>query len=271
MDDSYDTFSKDIPATSENYYTLTFPINNNKDDESLFKTEDSYFEDVYFPVDDHDKNNSVLFSNKNNDSFLIPEGSFMDDTYTGYYNNTFGKQTNSNAKYTLNEELIDKSVRFININTNIYNSNVRLYKKSIIILEKYINFLFTISDDCFENIISVIKRMKSNDNRRNIKRDYTSLLNYIISVYNIYEKFIYSKIKELKSYYINIEKNLLKHGHILYRCIWFYYIFIQLPENNGINYYENYLMKQNFDNVNKEFQLYFKSLYFKLNLSIIHD
>ena len=207
-------------------------------DDSFFNIDDEYIEDNYFPID-------------SNNSFIIPEGSFMDDD-----NNL--DQTN----YTF---IYDKNLKFINTNIDIYNNNVRIYKMSIGILENYINYLFTTLDECLGKINSVMRRMKDDDNQRNIKRDYTSLLNYITSVYNRYEKFIRFKISELKSYFINTEKNLLKHGHILIQFIWFCYNDIQLPKNNSIDYYENYSMTQCFDNVNKKFQLYFKSLYLNLN------
>ena len=311
MNDSFDTFSKNIPATSENYYSLTPSMDDDSksiNDNTPFKMDDSYIEDSYFPplqnnhteskIDygiDYKNNTSGLFSNKSNDSFTIPDGSFMDDTFnnylqtnnanyilndayadnkhTNYYNGLRDNNTIQSTDQTssVNHALINKSLKNINININIYNNNVRLYKKGIIILENYINFLFKNSDECFENIKSIMKNIKADDNRRNINRDYTSLFSYIISVYNIYEKFIYTKIKELENYFISNEKNLLKHSHVLIQCIWSYYNSIPLPKNNGIEYYENYLMKKNFDDVNKKFQLYFKSLYSKLNLLIMHE
>ena len=198
---------------------------------------------------------------------------FIDDSVYGNYsfqNNTvnnknsysFGKRKNiNNDSNYYSSKLLDESLKYINTNINIYNYNINLYKKSVNILEKYFEFLFTSIDQCFNRNIKTLTNMKQNDQQFNITRNYSPLIEYMISIYQLHEMYINDKINEIKEYMLTIEKKLLKHSEILIQGIWFYLHFITLPVNNSSEYYRNYNMEQTFNKIKLKFQSKFNIIY----------
>ena len=139
-----------------------------------------------------------------------------------------------------------------------------MYRKSIDILENYLNNICNISKETFYNIGKVINRIKKNDDCRNIRRDYSLILDYVKKICKLCELSVYRQIEEIRNYFSLVEKNLLKFSRVIIECIWLCSNGFSLPENKSIENYKNYQMHLKFDKALRKIQLHFENLNFYL-------
>ena len=197
--------------------------------------------------------------------------SFIDDNYSSGALSLGGINYNSHPPPTrINEEeriiiknieLQDECLKYLNIYINLYNDNIQLYRQSADILEEYFDFLFNKIKTCFMENLKILTQIKCKDIERHIFRNYNPLLEYITSIYQLQEMYIYDKINEIEKYMLTVEKIFLKQSHLLKRGIWFYQTLIILPINDDINFYTNYPMKEVFQNIRKTFQDHFNYIF----------
>ena len=281
MDDSYETFSYSKPL---NYYNLNPVIQesndflsstlNEKSNECVNESNSQFSftpvieeENGDFFIDDTFSNNVLqddigidnedIISTITNTTTTNNNNNNNNNNYNYNYNDNYNYNNNNNN----NNTLLNHVLNYVNVHINIYNDNVKLYKLSADTLEIYFNFIFSSLRKNFDKIIKSIQDLQQKDDQKEIRRNYNSLLEYIVSVYMEYEDYIQGKIEEIKDYMLVIEKKLLKYSEILTQVIWHCHYLTFLPSNNGIEFYENYNMKQIFDNVSEKFQIDFKFIY----------
>lgn len=269
-----------IPFTS----SFTLPTKGEEIKEERSFTNDIFGNNVLQNSINNDYNNIEIYEDSTNASFIPTESSFIlpaaEEEDDGFYiDDTFGNNVlqnstngieiyNDNNLISSNYKNNDNSnnnnnyiLKYINIYINIYNDNIKLYKLSADTLEIYFKFLFSSLTKYFDEIIEIIKEFKQKDDRKRMRRNYNPLLEYIASVYKQYENYIYNKIEEIEDYMLTIEKKLLKFSQILTQSIWFCCYSTFLPSSRGIEFYENYSMKQVFYNTTEKFQKYFAFIY----------
>ena len=233
-DENIDKSFEIFPLSRNNYYSITPPIDlssslSNYKDDAEEEDEDTIPEEengnflydsdnynYYYDEEEEDGNN-----NNNNNSNNTNNHTMWEDDILA---NIYSPQIDNERKISSSEEKILKSLfRTFNTYINIYNTNILSYKETAQRLEKIFSTVIDTIQNTFFEIITILSKFISEDDKKNIHRNYEPLLKPIRDVYKIYIIILFYRLNKVKAYLNTLEYDLKRYGQLMLKGIWIAY------------------------------------------------